>query len=72
MVENRLVRIEVKIEVMEKAIEKTVDILAELVESKVANREMEKRITKLENALNRLNWIVITAVVGALTGLVIK
>lgn len=70
--ENRVVRIEVKLEMMEKTLEKTVNILEELVKSEAHNMELEKRLARVETALSRLNWMVITAVFGAVITLVVK
>lgn len=72
MMENRIVRIEVKLEMMEKTLEKTVNILEELVKNEVHTRELEKRIISIESALSRVNWMVITAVFGAILAIVIK
>lgn len=70
--ENRIVRIEVKLEMMEKTLEKTVNILEELVKNEVHTRELEKRIISIEGSLSRVNWMVITAVFGAILAIVIK
>jgi predicted transcriptional regulator len=73
-VENdiKIAKMEVKLETIEKTLERTVDILEELVKSEVHQHEIEKRITKIEGTLSRLNWIVITAVFGAVLALVIN
>lgn len=70
--ENRIVRVEVKLEMIEKTLEKTTDILEELVRSEIQQREIEKRITKIENSLSKLNWIVISTVVAAILALIVK
>lgn len=72
MMENRVVRIEVKLEMMEKTLSKTVDILEELIKSEVQQKELEKRIGKLESIISRLNWMIVLAVGGAILNLVIK
>jgi hypothetical protein len=70
--DSRIVRIEVKLEMIEKTLEKTTDILEELVKSEIKQQETEKRLTKLENSLAKLNWIVISTVATAIIALVIK
>jgi len=72
MMESRVVRIEVKLEMIEKTLEKTTDILEELVKSEIQQREIEKRIAKVENSLSKLNWMVVSAVVGGVLSLVLK
>lgn len=68
----KIAKMEVKLETIEKTLERTVDILEELVKSEVHQHEIEKRITKVEGTLSRLNWIVITAVFSAVLALVIN
>ena len=70
--ENRVVRIEVKLEMIEKTLERTTDILEELVKSEVQQKEIEKRISKIEATLSRLNWIVLTAVFVSVLNIVMK
>ena len=70
--ENRITRVEVKLEMMEKTLSKTVDILEELTKSEVYQKELEKRIAKLESIVTRINWMLVSAVVVAILGLVIK
>jgi len=72
MMESRVVRIEVKLEMIEKTLEKTTDILEELVKSEIQQREIEKRIAKVENSLSKLNWMVVSAVVGGVLSLVLQ
>ncbi|MBE0491119.1 MAG: hypothetical protein IBX44_02585 [Sulfurospirillum sp.] len=72
MMENRVVRIEVKLEIMERTLQKTVNILEELIKSEVQQKELEKRIQSLETIISRLNWMVVAAVGGAILNLVIK
>lgn len=72
MMESRVVRIEVKLEMIEKTLEKTTDILEELVKSEIQQREIEKRIAKIENSLSKLNWMVVSAFVGGMLSLVLK
>lgn len=70
--ENRVVRIETKLEMIEKTLERTTDILEELVKSEVQQKEIEKRISKIEATLSRLNWIVLTAVFASVLNIVVK
>ena len=70
--ENRVVRIEVKLEMIEKTLERTTDILEELVKSEVQQKEIEKRISKIEATLSRFNWIVLTAVFASVLNIVMK
>lgn len=70
--ENRVVRIEVQLEMMEKTLSKTVNILEELIKSEVQQKELEKRIHKIETIISRLNWMVVAAVGGAVLNLIIK
>ena len=70
--ENRVVRIETKLEMIEKTLERTTDILEELVKSEVQQKETEKRISKIEATLSRLNWIVLTAVFASILNIVMK
>lgn len=70
--ENRVVRIEVKLEMIEKTLERTTDILEELVKSEAQQKEIEKRISKIEATLSRLNWIVLTAVFASVLNIVMK
>ncbi len=70
--ENRVVRIETKLEMIEKTLERTTDILEELVKSEVQQKEIEKRISKIEATLSRLNWIVLTAVFASILNIVMK
>jgi predicted transcriptional regulator len=70
--ENRIVRVEVKLEMIEKTLERTTDILEELVKSEVQQKEIEKRISKIEATLSRLNWIVLTAVFASVLNIVMK
>ena len=70
--ENRVVRIETKLEMIEKTLERTTDILEELVKSEVQQKEIEKRISKIEATLSRLNWIVLTAVFASVLNIVLK
>lgn len=72
MIDVRVVRIETKLEIMEKTLEKTVNILEELVKSEAHQIEQEKRIARLESIVVRLNWMLVTAVGGAILSLVIK
>ena len=70
--ENRIVRVEVKLEMIEKTLERTTDILEELVKSEVQQKEIDKRISKIEATLSRLNWIVLTAVFASVLNIVMK
>lgn len=70
--ENRVVRIEVKLEMIEKTLERTTVILEELVKSEVQQKEIEKRISKIEATLSRFSWIVLTAVFASVLNIVMK
>lgn len=70
--ESRMVRVEVKIETIEKTLEKATRILEELVKAEIHQMETQARVKNIEANLSRLNWMVITAVIGAILTLVIK